>query len=166
MKNQAILITHQNDKAIVSNVDEALSFVRSLHTEVEGRMLETFIENFNLFLKGEKVNSSGADVHAFAIGGNSKNPRLFLRNVTGLSADKDLKKAANEIVEKALKDNAKTDLKLSIELGDDYYKITGGSCWFWSKTTNSHYPVHEVFIKGKDLNVNAVSNSITKRINA
>lgn len=165
MKNQAILVSHKNEEALVINSSEALSFVRSLGTSVEGYMLEVFTDNFNLFLNGKELNSNGGNTKTFAIGGNSNNPLVYFRNVTGLHANKDLKKVANQIVEKSLENNKNTDLSLNVTILENGYKITGGTNWYWSQLDNRHYAINQVILKSDSLDVDKQLSEIKAMIN-
>lgn len=162
MKSISISIKSKNN--VISNAEEALSFVRSVGVNVEGNMLNIFQENFQCFLDGKQYNSNGGRVSSFAIGGNSCNPSVYLRDITNVTSKAELKKFAENAIQFALKELKPIikDLELNLRSMDDgqSYTIDGGFLKYWAQSQNRHFFVYEVFIKSDITSVEYIVDQI------
>lgn len=146
---KAILVsTSTGENKICSTAQEAISFLQSKNLVVNPISENHLQTGFNMINAGEE-NKRGGHGYIFSAGNNSKNPSIYLDNVTGSysiaeMSPENIKKAVLE-VEKELQKKQN-----DFELRAYSTTIEGGFNWYYVKRDQRHYAIHEFWTRSTE----------------
>ena len=158
MKAINISIATKGSK-VVSSVSEAVDFISKSGLVVNKHSENHLYTAFSRIEKGE-INECGGIDYSFSAGNNPKNPIIYLKDVTGKSAKSDLGFIASEVKRIVSVKYPELDIRLSSKAENDFLLIKGGLNWYWVKSENRHFPIHELWYKSKDATLESALNYV------
>lgn len=146
---KAILVSIANkERKVCTTSEEAISFLQSQNIVVNSISEQHLAKGFELINSGNE-NKRGGHGYYFSAGNNSKNPSIYLDNVTGNfsvseMSPENIKNAVSE-VELQLKEK-QSDFKLNSYSST----IEGGFNWYYVQRDQRHYAIHEFWMRSTE----------------
>lgn len=161
MKAINVKILNRDVEKICATAEQAISFLEK-HITVNETSASHIKRIFRNIYQGI-VNENGGVDGSFSAGNNSKNPTVWVRDITGASSiaemsPTNLKGLANSMILKFKKQEP--DFKLTYN--GSY--IEGGFLWYWVQSQQRHFAVYELWFKPSEFNsLNELQTYIEQR---
>lgn len=147
MKAILVQVSNKSSKVCSTSVD-AINFIKSCNIIVNSKSVDHINNGY------DKINLQSHSSYVFSAGNNSGNPSIYLTDVTGKSS---IAEMSPSNIREAVKDVESEIQKIASDFRLDVFRsdasvIEGGFNWYWSQSSQRHFPIYELWMKTTSFN--------------